>query len=77
MGKIPLVNYRIMHKVLLSLGFEKIRQKGSYVFYRHSDGRTTTIPNHKGQDLAKPLIGAILNDIKISVGEFTKILNSL
>lgn len=77
MGKIPLINYRIMHKVLLNLGFEKIRQKGSHVFYRHSDGRTTTVPNHKGQDLAKPLVGAILGDIKVSIDEFLKIMNAL
>ena len=77
MGKTPLLNYRIMHKILLSLGFKKIRQKGSHVFYRHLNGRTTTVPNHKGQDLAKPLVRAILNDIEISVDDFIKTMNKL
>jgi predicted RNA binding protein YcfA (HicA-like mRNA interferase family) len=33
-----------MEKILLKMGFEKIRQKGSHVFYRNQDGRTTTVP---------------------------------
>lgn len=77
MGKIPALNYRIMHKILVKLGFEKVRQKNSHVFYRHSDGRTTTVPNHKGQDLAKPLVRTIINDIKISIDEFSKTMYSL
>lgn len=35
--------------MLLQLGFRKERQKGSHVFYRHPDGRTTTLPNHPGR----------------------------
>jgi hypothetical protein len=27
-----------MEQVLLRLGFQAVRQKGSHVFYRHSDG---------------------------------------
>jgi predicted RNA binding protein YcfA (HicA-like mRNA interferase family) len=77
MPKVMLLNYRLMHKVLLKLNFKKIRQKGSHVFYRHDDGRTTTVPNHKGQDLAKPLIRAILSDIEISVNELVEIVNNL
>jgi len=34
MGKIPALNYRIMHKILVKPGFEKTRQKGSHVFYK-------------------------------------------
>jgi predicted RNA binding protein YcfA (HicA-like mRNA interferase family) len=30
-----------MEKLLFQLGFEMVRQKGSHVFYRHPDGRTT------------------------------------
>ncbi|WP_245860301.1 type II toxin-antitoxin system HicA family toxin [Methanosarcina spelaei] len=28
------------------MGFEQIRQKGSHLFLRHPDGRTTIIPVH-------------------------------
>jgi len=53
MSRLPIVNFKTMEKVLLRLGFEAVRQKGSHVFYRHPDGRTTTLPNHPGRDLAR------------------------
>jgi len=31
-------------KILKQQGFEKIRQKGSHIFFRNSEGRTTVIP---------------------------------
>ncbi|MGH6919754.1 MAG: type II toxin-antitoxin system HicA family toxin [Geminicoccaceae bacterium] len=32
-----------MERVLQGRGFARVRQKGSHVFYRHADGRTTTV----------------------------------
>lgn len=77
MGKVPVLNYRIMHRTLLNLGFIKVRQKGSHVFYRHRDGRTTTVPNHKDQDLAKPLIRAIINEIEVTLDDFIKMMKNV
>jgi len=74
MPPIPVLNYRIMKNILLKLGFFETRQKGSHVFFRHPDGRTTTVPNHKGRDLAIPLIKAIIKEIEISVDEFIKVM---
>jgi predicted RNA binding protein YcfA (HicA-like mRNA interferase family) len=65
-----------MDRVLQGLGFARVRQKGSHVFYRHADGRTTTVPHHKGRDLAVPLVRAILGDIQISPAEFQRLLRS-
>ncbi|MBP7962729.1 MAG: type II toxin-antitoxin system HicA family toxin [Caldilineaceae bacterium] len=31
--------------MLRQLGFVAVRQRGSHVFYRHPDGRTTTVHN--------------------------------
>lgn len=62
-----------LEKILFALGFIMVRQKGSHVFYRHADGRTTTIPHHKGHDLARPLLRSILREIKLDVEEFNKI----
>jgi predicted RNA binding protein YcfA (HicA-like mRNA interferase family) len=70
MTKLPIVDFVTMEKVLLSLGFQPIRQKGSHVFYRHPDGRTTTLPKHPGRDLARPLIREILREIELSPEEF-------
>ena len=72
MTKLPSINFRIMNKFLIFAGFKPVRQKGSHIFYRHSDGRTTTLPNHKGRDLAKPLMREILREIEISPEEFIK-----
>jgi predicted RNA binding protein YcfA (HicA-like mRNA interferase family) len=62
-----------MERLLFDLGFKKIRQKGSHAFYRHSDGRVTTIPHHPG-DLKRPLIRKILRDINLPVEEYEKIV---
>jgi len=70
------VDARIMGRVLQGLGFARVRQKGSHVFYRHPDGRTTTVPHHKGRDLAVPLVRAILADIRLSPAEFLRLLQS-
>jgi len=66
-----------MERLLLHLGFAAVRRKGSHVFYRHPDGRTTTVPHHKGRDLARPLIRSILRNIGISTDEYCDILKQL
>jgi len=66
-----------MEKVLLRLGFQAVRQKGSHVFYRHPDGRTTTVPNHPGRDLGRPLTREILREIELTPEEFRGALDQL
>lgn len=75
MSKLPIVNAKQLEKLLLQLGFIIQRQKGSYKFYRHPDGRYTTIPHHPGEDLSRPLIKTILNQIDLSSEEFIQLLN--
>jgi predicted RNA binding protein YcfA (HicA-like mRNA interferase family) len=70
--RLPVVNFKTMEKVLRHLGFELVRQKGSHVLYRHPDGRTTTVPNHPGRDLARPLVREILREIEMTPEEFQK-----
>ncbi|MDB9536607.1 type II toxin-antitoxin system HicA family toxin [Dolichospermum planctonicum CS-1226] len=77
MSKLPIVNYQTMEKLLLHLGFNVVRQKGSHVFYRHPDGRTTTVPHHKGRDIARPLIREILREIELSPEDFVQELEYL
>jgi predicted RNA binding protein YcfA (HicA-like mRNA interferase family) len=77
MSRLQLVDAEKMEKVLFLLGFERIRQKGSHVFYRHSDGRTTTVPHHKGRVLARPLVREILREIEITVDEYNQHLDKL
>ena len=66
MTKLKSLTAKELEKILKYLGFEKIRQKGSHAFYKHQDGRCTTIPHHAGRSLSKPLVNSILKDIKLS-----------
>jgi len=75
MTRLPVVDFIRMQKVLLSLGFQAVRQKGSHVFYRHPDGRTTTVPNHPGRDLARPLVREILREIELTPEQFRRQLD--
>jgi len=75
--RLPIVDAKTMDKMLLHLGFERVRQKGSHAFYRHSDGRTTTMPHHPGRDLARPLTREILREIEMTPERFLTELNKL
>ena len=48
--KLPRLSGRKVIKILSKQGFEIVRQKGSHVFLRHSDGRITVVPNHNEID---------------------------
>ncbi len=73
MSKIPLLNAKEVAKILDKLGFKLIRQEGSHMFFEHSDGRTTVIPNHGGEDIDRGLLNKIVkHDLKISREEFLK-----
>lgn len=74
MSKLRLIDAGQMEKLLFRLGFERVRQKGSHVFYRHSDGRVTTVPHHKGRMLARPLIREILREIRITIEQYNSYL---
>lgn len=75
MGKLRIVNARTMEKVLYQIGFERVRQKGSHVFYRHPGGRRTTIPHHGSRPLARPLIREILREIETTVDEYNRLID--
>ncbi|MCX9084619.1 MAG: type II toxin-antitoxin system HicA family toxin [Candidatus Methanoperedens sp.] len=77
MSRLAIIDARKMEKLLFKLGFERIRQKWSHVFYRHPDGRTTSVPHHPGRDLARPLIKEILREIELSVEEYSEYLKKL
>jgi predicted RNA binding protein YcfA (HicA-like mRNA interferase family) len=77
MTRLPIVDFKTMEKVLLNLGFQVIRQKGAHVFYRHSDGRTTTLPNHPGRDFARPLMREVLREIELTPEQFLRELDKI
>lgn len=77
MSKLPVIKAAKLEKILLYLGFVFQRQKGSHVFYRHPDGRYTTIPHHPGKYLPRELIRTILKQVNLSIAEFLDLLNKV
>ena len=75
MPKLPAVTTERVIAVLEKVGFEVIRQRGSHVRLKHSDGRLVTVPVHSGQDIGKGLLRKILRDAELSREEFINLLN--
>jgi len=62
-------------KIVESLEFIEIRQKGSHKTFTHSDGRIFTIPFHSNKDIPVGLLNKIIkDDLKLSREEFEKLL---
>jgi len=47
MSRLPILTGVELIKILEKVGFKIIRQKGSHLFLKHQDNRTTIIPVHK------------------------------
>ena len=73
MSKLKIITSLQMCKLVESLGFVLIRQKGSHRFYRHPDGRTTIIPMHVG-DIDRSLVRKMLRDIEITIDEYNEMV---
>lgn len=73
MGNTPILKPGEVCRILEKIGFVAVRQRGSHIQYRHSDGRCTTVPMHKGRDIAAPLLRQIARDIGMRVEELIKI----
>ena len=70
MSKLSPAKHEDVIRILEKLGFKRIRQSGSHAVFHHSDGRWTTVPIHKGKDVAKGTLHKILKDAGISYEEF-------
>jgi len=63
-------------KLLEKLGFVVVRINGSHHRLRHEDGRVTTVPVHKNEDLPKGLVRKIVKeDLKLSFEDFILIID--
>jgi len=68
--KLPLLSSKEVCKFLEKEGFVALRQKGSHRFYKHGDGRTTTVPVHANKPISRGLLRGILKEIKMDREEF-------
>jgi len=71
-GSLPVLKPQEVCRRLEALGFVNVRQRGSHVQFRHPDGRGTTVPVHKGRDLAPVLLRQIAKDIGLKAEEFVQ-----
>jgi len=69
MANLPVLKPQEVVARLKNLGFIEVRQRGSHKQFRHTDGRGTTVPFHKGRDISPVLLRKIARDIGISAEE--------
>ena len=73
--KQPVISGKELIKLLKQLGFVEVRVNGSHHRFRHHDGRATTVPVHKNNDLPKGLLRKIVGeDLKMEMNDFAKLL---
>ena len=69
MSKLPVLKPQEVVARLQRLGFVEVRQRGSHKQFRHSEGRGTTVPFHKGRDISPVLLRKIARDIGMTAEE--------
>jgi predicted RNA binding protein YcfA (HicA-like mRNA interferase family) len=72
MSRLPVLKPREVIALLTALGFLCVRQRGSHMQFRHSDGRCTTVPDHGGRDIAPSLLRQIAKDIGMTAEDFIR-----
>jgi len=61
-----------MCRILNTIGFIEVRQRGSHKRFQHPDGRATTVPDHGGRDLSPFVLRHISVDIGVAWEELIK-----
>jgi predicted RNA binding protein YcfA (HicA-like mRNA interferase family) len=74
MTRLPRARGREVVRALEKSGFVAERKRGSHVFLKHPDGRTTTVPVHSGEVIGPGLLRAILRDVELSAQELADLL---
>ncbi len=74
MPKLPRVSGREAARAFEALGYEIVRQRGSHLRLRDSDGarRSLTVPDHG--ELKTGLLRRLIRDAGVSVDEFIELL---
>ncbi len=76
MPQLPVISGKIFVKFLQNIGFIIVRVNGSHHRLKHPDGRVTTVPVHKNQDLPKGLLRKIIReDLQLEVNDFIGLWN--
>jgi predicted RNA binding protein YcfA (HicA-like mRNA interferase family) len=62
MAKLSTISGKELVSLLQQLGFIVVRVNGSHHRLKHVDGRVTTVPVHKNDDLPKGLLRKIVRE---------------
>lgn len=74
MPQLPVISGKVFLKFLQAIGFVVVRINGSHHRLKHPDGRVTTVPVHKNQDLPKGLLRKIIReDLELKLDDFIKL----
>ena len=75
-NKLPVISGKDFLKLLIHLGFVETRVNGSHHRMKHPDGRVTTVPVHKNDDLPKGLLRKIIReDLELELAVFNKLID--
>ena len=70
MTKLPPLKAREVVKALQTVGFVKVRQKGSHAMFHHQDCRRAPIPIHPTKTISPYFLSDILKRLEINEDEF-------
>jgi predicted RNA binding protein YcfA (HicA-like mRNA interferase family) len=71
MPQLPVISGKDFIRFLQTLGFIVVRVNGSHFRLKHPDGRVTTVPVHKNDNLPKGLMRKIIReDLGLKLDEF-------
>ena len=72
MSKLPVIKSQELLKALKKMGFFEFHQVGSHLQMKHADGRRATIPVHRGKDVPRGTLHAILKQIGVAGEELVQ-----
>jgi len=72
--KLPNLTGQQLISALRKAGFEVIRVRGSHHFLKHTDGRCTVVPLHRGETIGPGLMAKILRDCDLTRDDLPEIL---
>ena len=74
MTRLPRVKGAQLLSALQKIGFGVLRIKGSHHYLRHSDGRVTVVPVHRGETIGPGLLSKILKDCELTPEDLRSLL---
>ena len=77
MTRLRLVNYRELSKVVEAAGFHWVRRVGSHNTFRNAEGQIVVVPDHGPRVIGRSLLRKIVRDMRLTVGEYHRILNEM